>query len=39
LFLACTRLTYRRLARRVAAEVADYTRSGYTVEAIVGIGG
>lgn len=27
------------LARRVAEEIADYLRSGYTVEAVVGIGG
>lgn len=39
LFLAYTRLAYRRLARRVAGQIADYVRSGYTVESVVGIGG
>lgn len=39
LFLAYTRLVYRRLAGRVAAQVADYLRSGHTVESVVGIGG
>ena len=39
LFLAYTRLAYRRLARRVAADIADYLRSGFTVEAVVGVGG
>jgi predicted secreted protein len=39
LFLAYTRLAYRRLARRVAGEIGDYVRSGYTVQAVVGIGG
>jgi predicted secreted protein len=39
LFLIYTRLAYRRLARRVAHEIGDYTRSGYTVQAVVGIGG
>jgi predicted secreted protein len=39
LFLARTRLVYRRLARRVAAQVADYQRSGHRVESVVGIGG
>jgi predicted secreted protein len=39
LFLAYTRLAYRRLARRVAGQIADYLRSGQTVDAVVGIGG
>jgi predicted secreted protein len=39
LFLARTRLSYRRLARRVAAQIADYRRSGYQVTSIVGVGG
>jgi predicted secreted protein len=39
LFLAYTRLRYHRLARRVAAEIGDYVRSGYRVRAVVGIGG
>lgn len=38
LFLAYTRLAYRRLARRVAAQIADYVHSGYTVESVVGVG-
>ncbi|HEU4424944.1 MAG TPA: hypothetical protein VFR67_20645, partial [Pilimelia sp.] len=39
LFLAYTRLAYRRLARRVAGEIADYRRSGHAVECVVGVGG
>ena len=39
LFLGYTRLAYRRLARRIAAQIADYLRSGHTVESVVGIGG
>jgi predicted secreted protein len=39
LFLAYSRLVYRRLARRVAAQIADYRRSGHRVESVVGIGG
>ena len=39
LFLARTRLVYRRLAGRVAAQIGDYTRSGYQVQAVVGIDG
>jgi predicted secreted protein len=39
LFLIYTRLAYHRLARRVAAQIADNIRSGYRVESIVGIGG
>jgi predicted secreted protein len=39
LFLGYARLAYRRLARRVAGEIADYVRSGHTVESVVGIGG
>jgi uncharacterized protein YbbK (DUF523 family) len=37
-FLWRTRLAYRRLARRVARDVADYERSGITVAGVVGIG-
>ena len=37
-FVLWTRLVYRRLARRVARDVADYKRSGITVAGIVGIG-
>jgi hypothetical protein len=39
LFIAYTRLRYRVLARRVAAEIADYLRAGVIVEAIVGVAG
>jgi predicted secreted protein len=39
LFLAHTRQAYRRLACRVATQIGDYLRSGYTVESVVGIGG
>jgi predicted secreted protein len=39
LFLAYTRIVYRRMARDVAAQIADYRRSGYRVEGVVGIGG
>ncbi|ORV60297.1 hypothetical protein AWC03_12790 [Mycobacterium europaeum] len=37
-FVFWTRLVYRRLARQVAREVADYQRSGIAVAGIVGIG-
>ena len=37
-FLGYTRLVYRRLARRVAREVADYIRSGFEVLGVIGIG-
>ncbi len=37
-FVVWTRLVYRRLARRVARDVADYQRSGIAVAGIVGIG-
>jgi hypothetical protein len=37
-FVWWTRLVYRRLARRVVRDVADYRRSGIAVEGIVGIG-
>lgn len=37
-FLWWTRLIYRRVARRVAADVADYHRAGIEVVGIVGIG-
>lgn len=39
LFLAYTRWRYGQLARRVAAELADYRRSGYRVVGIVGVDG
>ena len=39
LFLIYTRLAYRRLARRVAGQIADYVRTGHAVESVVGIGG
>jgi predicted secreted protein len=38
-FLAYTRWCYRRLARQVAAEIADYRRSGHEVVGIVGVDG
>jgi hypothetical protein len=34
-----TRLVYRRLARQVAKEIADYTTSGFEVVGIVGVNG
>jgi uncharacterized protein YbbK (DUF523 family) len=37
-FVWWTRLVYRRLARQVVRDVADYRRSGITVEGFVGIG-
>lgn len=37
-FIVWTRLIYRRLARRVARDVADYQRSGIAVGGVVGIG-
>ena len=39
LLVAYTRWRYRRLARQVATEVADYVRSGYDVVGIVGVDG
>ena len=39
LFLWYTRWRYHILARRVAREIADCTRSGISVEGIVGVGG
>jgi predicted secreted protein len=38
-FLVYTRWRYRRIARRVAAEIADYQRSGIAVVGVVGIDG
>ncbi|MGZ5324790.1 MAG: hypothetical protein ACXWZ3_12220, partial [Solirubrobacterales bacterium] len=38
LFVLHTRVVYRRLARGVAAQIADYERSGFTVVGIVGVG-
>jgi predicted secreted protein len=32
-------LAYRRLAGKVARDISDYTRSGHSVQAIVGVGG
>ena len=37
-FLWWTKMMYRRLARQVARDVADYQRAGITVDGIVGIG-
>jgi hypothetical protein len=34
-----TTLAYRRLAGRVAAEIADYVRNGFEVVEVVGVGG
>jgi hypothetical protein len=39
LFLVYTRWRYGQLAHRVAAELADYRRSGYRVAGIVGVDG
>jgi hypothetical protein len=39
LFLVYTRWRYGQLAHRVAAELADYRRSGYRVVGIVGVDG
>lgn len=38
-FTAYTRARYRRLARRVAGEMGDYVRSGFSVAGLVGVGG
>ena len=38
-FLRYTRLRYRRITRRVAAQIADYIAAGYTVAGVVGIDG
>jgi predicted secreted protein len=38
LFILHTRVVYRRLARGVAAQIADYERSGFTVVGIIGVG-
>ena len=37
LFVAYTRLRYRRIARRIARQIDDYVRSGYEVLGIVGV--
>jgi predicted secreted protein len=37
--MAWTTVVYRRLARRVAGDVADYLHSGFDVVEIVGVGG
>ncbi len=37
-FLLYTRVRYWRIARRVAAEIADYVRSGFEVVGVVGVG-
>lgn len=37
-FVLWTKVVYRRLARQVARDVADYRRAGISVEGIVGIG-
>jgi predicted secreted protein len=39
LFLLYTRLAYRRLAGKVARDIGDYTRSGQSVQAILGVRG
>lgn len=39
LFVAYTRWRYRRLASTVARDIADYVRSGYAVEGMLGIAG
>lgn len=39
LFVLYTRFRYAVMARRVAGEIADYRRSGYRVEGVVGVGG
>lgn len=39
IFVSYTRYTYRKLARRVAREMADYQASGYEVVGVVGIDG
>jgi uncharacterized protein YbbK (DUF523 family) len=38
LFILHTRIVYRRLARDVANQIADYRDSGFTVVAIIGVG-
>jgi predicted secreted protein len=38
LFRAYTRIIYRRLARRVARDIEDYSKAGFEVVAIVGVG-
>jgi hypothetical protein len=39
LLLLHTRPTHRRLASRLARDIADYHRCGYAVQAVVGVGG
>jgi hypothetical protein len=39
LFLSHTRRVYRRVAREVAGDIADYKRSGFEVVGVVGIAG
>lgn len=39
LFEAYTRWRYRRLARTIARQIADYRRCGYTVDRVVGVAG
>jgi uncharacterized protein YbbK (DUF523 family) len=39
IFVLYTRIRYRLMARRVAAEVRDYLRSGYQVVGLVGVAG
>jgi predicted secreted protein len=38
LFILHTRIVYRRLARRVVRQIADYERSGFSVIGIIGVG-
>jgi predicted secreted protein len=37
-FIAYTRMVYRRLARHIVRQIADYHSSGYTVVGIIGVG-
>ena len=37
-FLSYSRFVYARLARRIVRDIADYVRSGFEVEGIVGVG-
>ncbi|WP_156690056.1 2-thiouracil desulfurase family protein [Mycobacterium sp. Marseille-P9652] len=37
-FLLWTKVVYKRLARRVARDVADYRRAGFAVAGVVGVG-
>jgi hypothetical protein len=39
LFLTYTRIRFRRIAKKVAREIRDYTDSGYKVAGVIGIDG